>query len=1041
MDVELLRHYLDDPKLAKPWLSNLGLAEPTRAHRELLEIARHGVPIDLLTIVVRLLERFLPSCPDPDMALRNLSRYWLVARNPLSTGTLFERDPATLQALLQIFSNSQDLSDQLVSDPESLDLLRLTHGTPMAREKLVDELTAEVDALERDELVMGALRRFKYRETLRIAYGDIVREHGVNVVSRQISFVADAILEAALRSAWRSVEVKRGTPRRADGTPASMVVLAMGKLGGVELNYSSDIDLILFYDEEGTTDGARPISNQEFFTHLTRKFVRLLTEPTDLGTTYRVDLRLRPDGKKGPLVLSVASALQYYDTRGRTWERQAMIKARPVAGDLELGRRFLKQLTPWIYRRYLSSADISGIRSLKRRIERRAHENGTDQLDVKLGHGGIRDIEFVIQFLQLLNGAGQPQLHTGNTLEAIVQLERAGCLNYQERMILQENYAFLRKVEHRLQIMFDLQTHLLHKSPDEMRKLALRLGYSDQKNRTALETFETDYRDKTSLNRQILDHLLHDAFAEDAETAVESDLVLDPDPSDEQIAEVLGKYRFRDAQTAYQNLMALGEETIRFLSTRRCRHFLASIAPQLLTAIAKTPDPDSTLINLDKATTSIGGKGVLWELFSFNPPSLRLFVELCAYSPFLYGILTQNPGMIDELMDSLVLDRLASRDQLGQTLTHLCGASQDPEPILHSFKNDQTLRVGARDILGKEDILTTTSALSSIAECCLEQIAGQQYRLLVEKFGVPTIQPQEGSKIKKPKTCEMVIIAMGKFGGAEINYHSDLDLIFLYEADGNTTALTPDRRDRTTTNQHFFSELGQRIIKTATRLTEQGKLYEIDARLRPTGKSGTLAIPFSEFERYFAKGQGRLWERQALCKARAVFGSEKAKKAAMRVVHRSAFHHPWKKADAQEIREMRARQERETTAEDLKRGAGGIVDIEFAVQMLQLKYGRRNASIRKSNTLDALKALFDAELLDPNNYYFLTAGYRALRTVENRLHLIGTANKNRLPNDETELARLTHLLGYENSQQLIDDCNEYRQEIRRHFDRIFDKMG
>ena len=317
-------------------------------------------------------------------------------------------------------------------------------------------------------------------------------------------------------------------------------------------------------------------------------------------------------------------------------------------------------MRPWIYRRYLTRADISGIKALKRRIEQQAGRDGGDERNVKTGRGGIRDVEFAIQFLQLLNGGDLPALRTTNTLEAIVKLESVGCLTNQERTLLEENYVFLRRIEHLLQIMFDLQTHMLPAADDGQRKLALRMGYADAPGRSAKDAFWSDFRNKTDLNRKMLDHLLHDAFGDDAETEAESDLVLDPDPPPERVAEVLGKYPFRDVPQAHRNLTAPGEEKIRFLSTPRCRHFLASIAPRLLEAIAATADPDSTLVNLDKVSDSLGGKGVLWELFSFNPPSLRLYVELCAYSPYLSAILTSNPGMIDGLMDSLVLDKLPS---------------------------------------------------------------------------------------------------------------------------------------------------------------------------------------------------------------------------------------------------------------------------------------------------------------------------------------------------------------------------------------------
>jgi len=1035
MDPATLHRHLDDPAAAAGWLRGLGVTDVRRAHGNLLAMARAGMPLDLLAGVCDQLSEHLPRCADPDRALNNLDRYVAGARNPISMGTLFERDPTALSTLLQIFDASQYFSDLLVSDPEVFDLLRLTEGAPVARQALVDDIVAEVEALDHEPAVVRALRRFKRRETLRIAYGDVVRGLSLEVVTEQISFLADATIEAALRAAGRKLGQKCGTPIGPDGGAARFVVLGMGKLGGRELNYSSDVDLIFLYDGDGQTDGPRPTSNREFFDRLGREMVGLLTEKTELGFAYRVDMRLRPDGERGPMVTSVQNALEYYDVRGRTWERQAYIKARPVAGSLELGERFLERLSSWIYRRYLSRADISGIKALKRRIEKRTHDTGGERRDVKNGRGGIRDVEFAIQFLQLLNGADLPQLRTGNTLLAINRLARAGCLSDQERSVLAGNYRFLRKLEHRLQIMFDLQTHMLPADREGMRKLALRMDYQDTPQRTALEAFERDYREKTALGRRILDHLLHDAFGDEPETEAEVDLVLDPDPPEERVAEVLGKYPFRDVKGAYRNLMALSEEKIPFLSTRRCRHFLAGIAPRLLKSIARTADPDSTLVHLGRVSDSLGGKGVLWELFSFNPPSLKLYVELCAYSPYLSGILTTHPGMIDGLMDSLVLDKLPSREWLERSLAELCHAAEDIEPILHSFKNDQQLRVGVRDLLGKEDVQATTGALSDVAETCLRQIVGREYEKLLAKFGRPTVG--EGRRQGKP--CELIVLAMGKLGGREMNYHSDLDVVFLYEADGQTDAA--QARSGGTTNQHFFSELAQRIIKTTGRLGAYGRLYEIDARLRPTGRSGALATSLSEFARYFAEGDGRLWERQALCKARVVVGSARAARAAVSAVGRAAFGHRWHKRDADEIRQMRRRLEETASSGDVKRGPGGIVDVEFVVQMLQLRYARRKPQLKQPNTLAALEALEAEGCLTAADARFFRDNYKLLRKIEGRLRLLNSTARDRLPDDPTELAKLAHLLGYRGTDKLLEDFERSMREIRERFDRLFDEAG
>ena len=1034
MQASELREYLENAPTASEWLRGMGIVDTQRAHGNLLRLQTYGLPLDLLSDICAQLGEQLPRISDADMALNNLERFFEAARNPLALGALFERDRAALPILLQIFSTSQYLSDALVADPSSYDLLRITEGEPVARRTLMDEIESEIAAITDLKLVMAALRRYKKRETLRISYGDLIRGQRLEIVAAQISYLADALVHSAVAAARRNLEAKRGVPRTPAGEPARFVVLGMGKLGGVELNYSSDIDLIFLYDYDGQTDGQRSQTNAEFFDRVARDVVKLLSESTELGSVYRVDLRLRPAGERGPMVTSLESAMQYYDVLGRTWERQAFVKARAAAGDLDLGEEFLQQLEPWIYRRYLSRADITGIKALKRRIDQRTQSEGSDDRHVKTGHGGIRDIEFVIQFLQLLNGGDQPEVRTTNTLQAIAALERVGCLTQQERSLLEESYDFLRNVEHRLQIMFDLQTHLLPDSSDEMRKLAIRMGYADTPEGSALAAFESDYRRITSNNRKILDHLLQAAFADDEKTEPVVDLVLDPDPPAERIDQVMSGYRFQDTRAAYDNLQALATESIRFLSTRRCRHFLAAIAPQLLEAIAATPDPDSTLVDLARVSDSLGGKGVLWELFSFHRPSLRLYVELCASSPFLSGILISNPGMIDELMDSLVLDKLPELDPLRATISDLCHAAEDIDPILHSFKHTQQLRVGVREILGKEDIRATTGALSDIAQVCLEQITAAEQEKLLTRLGTPTIA--EGPRAGEP--CELVIVAMGKFGGAELNYRSDLDLIFLYEADGQTQPGQRSRQFEQTSNRHFYSELGQRIIKVSNRLGPYGRLYEIDPRLRPTGRSGALATSLAEFARYFSSGEGQLWERQALCRARVVVGSPRVAEVAWQAIAEAAYGPPWRAEDAESIREMRGRLEAASKPHNLKRGTGGLVDIEFLAQMLQMRHAGDDASLRKPNTLTALEALGGAGRLSREDVTFFSESYRFLRVMEARLQLMNTGASGELPDDPIERDKLARLLGYAETSEFVSTFERYTRENRARFNRLFD---
>ena len=1031
MDITQLRRCLDDPAAGARWLRDVGVRDMQRGQTNLLAMATAGITLDLLAVMCGQLETRLPKLSDPDMALNNLARFFVAARNPLALGSLFERDPDALPILVQIFSTSQHLSDLLVADPESYDLLRMTEGQPVSREALVGDIVAELMEVHDERIAMASLRRFKRRESLRIAYGDIVRELPLEVVTAQISHLADACVEAAVRFARRQLEAKLGVPRTPRKQPVRFVVLAMGKLGGVELNYSSDIDLIALYETDGVTDGSRGKNNAEFFDRLVRDVIRLLTERTELGQVYRVDLRLRPEGARGPVAVSLDSALRYYDVMGRTWERQAYVKARPAAGDLDLGHDLLTRLEPWIYRRFLGMADIVGIKALKRRIEQHTRHAGAEQYDVKTGHGGIRDIEFVIQFLQLLNGGDLPELRVGNTIEALGRLEHVGCLTSQERALLEAHYVFLRKLEHRLQIMFDLQTHALPRDQDEVRKLAIRMGYGDTPARKAEAAFESDYRQKTELNRKILDHLLHDAFGDDARSEPEVDLVLDPDPPPEQISEVLSRYGFKDVDQAYRNLMDLATEKIRFLSTRRCRMFLAAIAPRLLTEIARHVDPDSTLTSLCKVSDSLGGKGVLWELFSFNPPSLRLYVELCATSPFLSGILVSNPGMIDELMDSLVLDKLPSAATLAATLADLCRGAEDQEPILHSFKNAQQLHVGVRDILRKEDIQATTGALSDIAQACLRQIAENEYRRLAHRLGEPVVAlgPRDG------QICELVVVALGKFGGRELNYHSDLDIVFLYEADGGTQHRRTSRSGEVTSNRHFFSELGQRFIKVAGQLGPLGRLYHVDTRLRPTGRNGPLTTSLPELARYFAEGEGQLWERMALCRARIVLGNEAIYGRALEVITRAALDHPWRGDEPEEILRMRKRMEESAAHGDLKRGVGGIVDIEFLAQMLQLRYGQQHPDVRSPNTLEALAALARAGFLAREDRQSLDHGFRLLRTIEGRLRLMHSDARDELPEDPIELKKLAQTLDYPSAEELLATCEQVMHNNRRLLER------
>ena len=1020
------------------------------------EFAALGIPQDLATTLRAQLTELLQVETDTPRVLSNLCRFLHSSRSALSWSGLFEREPEALHTLIRLFSTSQYMSNTLIADPDVFDLVRLTEGRPVDAEVLKDEINAEVLACLDLPSAMRVLRTYRHRETLRIAYGDFINGQPLETVTEQISILAESIVQAALAAAEQEVSKKRPVPTQPDGSPVRFCVIALGKLGGKELNYSSDIDLIFIRDSlqpspvwESTE--TTPHTVDEYFQKFGQVLVRVLSESTTAGIAYRVDMRLRPHGKNGKLVISLRDALGYYDSFGRTWERQAFIKARPIAGFIDLGEELIAELQPWIYRRYLMRADITGIAALKRRIEHRAKRAGDADKNIKLGHGGIRDIEYVIQFLQLLHGGDYPDVRCVSTLEAIGRLQEAGCITAEEQSILDDNYRYLRRIEHHLQIMFDRQTHELPVEKAELQRVASKVEPSDQgQSQAALDSFQSQLQLRTKRNRQILDHLLHDAFAayspDDAGNLAhpESDLILDPEPEKEAIDSTLQPYGFRDTQSAYRHLQELASETISFLSTRRSRHFLAAIAPKLLQSISRMPDPDGTLINLANVSNSLGGKAVLWELFSTNPPSMELCVRLCATSPYLCSILTSNPGMLDELLDSLMHSSLPSHTEMSESLQELCRGAVDIAPILHSFKNSMHLRVGVRDILGKNSIANTHAALSDIAEVCMEQIIHNEFHRLVQQLGMPVVQTDEAQTPGQEHTAELVVLAVGKLGGREPNYHSDLDIIFLFDGEGKTRSLVPSRRFESTTNRHFFNQLCQRVIHATTQIGGGGKLYDVDVRLRPLGRSGQLAITFDDLESYFRDGIGQVWERQALCKARPIWGSPVAQQQAMQRISNvlSQETQDFTSAAVQEMYDHRLQLQQGASQFNLKRGIGGTMDVEFIAQLLQLECARTNPSVLVPGTLEALKRLEAAGALKPDDAGTLRKNYEFLRSIESGIRLMDLSARHELPTDEDQLQRLSFLLRVEKRysiepQALVAECDRVMQENRSIFERVF----
>ncbi|WP_435010331.1 bifunctional [glutamate--ammonia ligase]-adenylyl-L-tyrosine phosphorylase/[glutamate--ammonia-ligase] adenylyltransferase [Tundrisphaera lichenicola] len=1011
---------MENPEMARLWLAGLGVRDAERGFRDLRDLANRGLPLRLVARLAGQLDATLPRCPDPGMALTNLERFVAASPTPEATLDALANNARAAEIAVQLFSTSQFFSELMIRDPSLLDWLR-AGAERRDRTALTDDLWADLERSATDEERRLALRRFRLREILRIGYNDIVRDLPLELITLDLSHLADACVEAAYRLARRHAEERHGSAAGRDGSPARFVVLALGKLGGEELNYSSDIDLIFLYDVEGQTDGPRPVSNAEFFARLGGEVVRSLSDHTSLGLAYRVDMRLRPEGDQGPLVRSLPSTLGYYQTSGRTWERQALIKCRAIAGDLDLGQDFLQAITPFVFRRYLSAAEIGEIKAMKRRIEQRTVSDGTAEVEVKTGHGGIRDVEFVVQFLQLLHGGEYPEVRHANTLVALSRLEAVGCLTAEERGIMVDTYRFLRRVEHRLQTMFDRQIHEMPRAREEQRTLAIRLGYppaSTWEDRTGpAQRFLADYRSKTEMNRAILNHLMHDAFP-DGGGAVDPvvDLVLDPSPGPDLIEQALGCYPFRDKTVAYQNLMALAREDIPFLSQARCRHFLAGIAPSLLQAVGRAPDPDMALTNLEKVSASLGAKAILWELFNFNPPTLRLYVELCSTSQFLSEILISNPGMIDDLMDSLVVDRSQPAEAIRDELAELCRGAEDLAPILLSFRNKEWVRIGTRDILHREPIRDVTRELADVAEAIVVQVANDQWRRRASVFGIPR-RHIDG------RHAHWAIIALGKLGGRELNYHSDLDLIFVYESEGSTLG-----GRESIPNEQFFADVSRRVLRALGHASENGRLYSVDARLRPHGASGPLAVTLEALTEYF-RGPAQTWERLAMTRARVIHARGSFGRKVEAAI-RSALSVRIEPTElVRDVISMRSKLEESRGVHDLKRGPGGLADIEFLVQYLQLLHADQ-PEVARPNLWDALDSLMEAGYLAPEDQRDLRESYDFIRTVEGRIRIVHNRAAVDWPNSPDDLARLARRLNYD-PQDLPDAVAAFQADAGR----------
>lgn len=779
--------------------------------------------------------------------------------------------------------------------------------------------------------VREILLQTKIYETIRIAWRDLTGRSLLEETLLDLSCLADAVVAGAMDSIYDSLCNRHGVPVDSEGNFQRLIVLGMGKLGAGELNFSSDLDLIFVYPREGYTTGESMISNEEFFIKACRMFLKLFSSGFNENTLYRIDTRLRPFGDGGPLVMSSFSFEEYYQAQGREWERYAMIKARPVAGDIEAGFRLLKNLNSFIYRRYFDYGSFDSFRDMKNRIILQVN-NKKLKHNIKLGAGGIREIEFFGQLFQLIRGGVEPKFQERSILKVLDLLETQQCINETTKNDLKHAYGFLRMVENRLQAYSDLQTHDIPEKQDQRRILAFSMGYDEwdgfQKGlnyhmqrvhhhfNQLLLTEEQDKPDKPAQALKELWININDPqFTPDA-VAIQG--FKDPD-------RVLGILRSLEEHPNTRRLTANG------------RKKLARLIPVMVRKIGAQDDPEVLLIKLIDLIITIERRTCYLSLLIENKSALETLITLAKKSPWIITFLSNHPALLDELMHPSTLYSPPDKKSLENEMERRMAAipSGEVEFLLEDvciFRQVNMLRVSAADVSGNYPLMKVSDHLTYIAETVLNRVLRIAWDIVAQKYGIPG--NVSGQSLND---CGFAIVAYGKVGGLEMGYKSDLDIVFLHRGESGTTK----GQSKSIDTLRFYSNLGQRIINALTMHTPAGTLYGADMRLRPGGASGMIVSHIDAFEEYLKK-QAWTWEHQALIRARFVAG-DKTLGLRFDEIRKAVLI---KKREAQvlrkEVGEMRekVREEHLKVSKDffdLKQSQGGIVDIEFLVQYLILK--------------------------------------------------------------------------------------------------------
>ncbi|MBA1147714.1 bifunctional [glutamate--ammonia ligase]-adenylyl-L-tyrosine phosphorylase/[glutamate--ammonia-ligase] adenylyltransferase [Ectothiorhodospiraceae bacterium WFHF3C12] len=867
----------------------------------------------------------------------------------------------------------------LLDDLASGDLV--TAYEPDGYRQRLEAATAEADS---QEALGRALRRFRVRETVRLAWRDIAGWDSLEDTLWGLSALAETCIDLALHRTYEWHCERFGVPRNDNGDAQQMVVFGMGKLGGGELNFSSDIDLIFAFPEKGQTDGRRGMANEEFFTRMGRALINLLDATTADGTVYRVDMRLRPYGDSGPLAMSFPAMELYYQDQGREWERYALIKARAVGGDYHAGASLLEDLRPFVYRRYLDYGALEQLRDMKALISRQMAQEGMER-NIKLGIGGIREVEFIGQAFQLIRGGRDPNLRERRLLPVLAYLGEEDLLPEHAVRELTEGYRYLRRVENRLQALYDRQTHELPEGELDRQRLATAMGYPD---------WASLHAELEDLRQRIHGHFDQVFMApQSSETGSEEpglEEVWMDQLDDERAESVLAETGFRDPAEILRVLDAMRESNHCRALSAQGRSRLDRLMPMVLAAAGRDKRPDATLERIVRLLDAIMRRTAYLALLAEHPMALSQLVKLCSGSPWVARFLSRHPLLLDELLDPRTLYEPLTGEALETELAGMLERVDEEDleeqmELLRHFKNTNYLRVAAADISGALPLMVISDYLTEIAETVLRKALDIAVNYATRRYGVPQARTEDGGT----EPAGYAVAAYGKLGGIELSYGSDLDLVFLH--DSRAEGLATDG-ERGVDNQVFFARLTQRVIHILSTPTPGGVLYEVDTRLRPSGNAGLLSSSLKAFEDY-QRNKAWTWEHQALVRARSVAGTA-AVREGFEAVRREILQQQ-RDAEAlrQEVRHMRERQRAEKGARDpevfdVKQDRGGVADIEFMVQYGVLAGAcEQQDLLRYTDNIRLLDALSQAGWIGAADARVLADAYRAYRARIHQLTL------------------------------------------------------